>query len=333
MVLPGSGNGKNLRGNRRHAKLKKVFAIPNLFSVAFGPELNFSFREIGTNFASGIMSDSLPAHSEEEPEDEMSFLDHLEALRWHILRSLAAVILLMIVAFFSKKILFHDIILAPSRTDFWTYRMMCRLSVWLEQPFLCVEKLQFIIQSRTLTGQFTTHIGVSFAAGLIVGFPYVFWEIWRFVKPGLYPKERRMTRGAVFFVSLLFFLGISFGYWILAPLSINFLANYQIDVSIQNEVDLLSYIETLMMMVLACGLMFQLPMVILVLAKGGLVTAAFLKTYRRHAVLVIVVISAILTPSPDMFSQIIVALPIYLLYEMSIVLAARVERQAALENL
>jgi sec-independent protein translocase protein TatC len=239
----------------------------------------------------------------------------------------------MIVAFFSKKILFHDIILAPSRTDFWTYRMMCRLSVWLEQPFLCVEKLQFIIQSRTLTGQFTTHIGVSFAAGLIVGFPYVFWEIWRFVKPGLYPKERRMTRGAVFFVSLLFFLGISFGYWILAPLSINFLANYQIDVSIQNEVDLLSYIETLMMMVLACGLMFQLPMVILVLAKGGLVTAAFLKTYRRHAVLVIVVISAILTPSPDMFSQIIVALPIYLLYEMSIVLAARVERQAALENL
>ena len=263
----------------------------------------------------------------------MSFLDHLEALRWHILRSLAAIIILMVVAFFSKRLLFHDIILAPSRPDFWTYRMLCKLSVFLDQPFMCVEKLSFIIQSRTLTGQFTTHIGVSFVAGLIIAFPYVFWEIWQFVKPGLYPKERSMTRGSVFYVSLLFFLGISFGYWILSPLSINFLANYQIDESIQNEIDLLSYIEMLMMMVLACGLMFQLPMVVLVLAKGGLVTASFLRQYRRHAVLIIVVISAILTPSPDMFSQIIVALPIYGLYEMSILLAARVERQSALENL
>jgi len=269
----------------------------------------------------------------EEQEDEMSFLDHLEALRWHILRSLAAIIILMVVAFFSKRLLFHDIILAPSRPDFWTYRMLCKLSVFLDQPFMCVEKLSFIIQSRTLTGQFTTHIGVSFVAGLIIAFPYVFWEIWQFVKPGLYPKERSMTRGSVFYVSLLFFLGISFGYWILSPLSINFLANYQIDESIQNEIDLLSYIEMLMMMVLACGLMFQLPMVVLVLAKGGLVTASFLRQYRRHAVLIIVVISAILTPSPDMFSQIIVALPIYGLYEMSILLAARVERQSALENL
>jgi len=265
---------------------------------------------------------------EENPENEMSFLDHLEALRWHILRSLAAIIVLMIVAFFSKKLLFHDIILAPSRTDFWTYRMLCKLGVYLNQPFLCVEKLSFSIQSRTLTGQFTTHIGVSFVAGLIMAFPYVFWEIWQFVKPGLYPKERSMTRGSVFYVSLLFFLGISFGYWILSPLSINFLANYQIDESILNEVDLLSYIETLMMMVLACGLMFQLPMVVLVLAKAGLVNTSFLKTYRRHAILVIVIVSAILTPSPDMFSQIIVALPIYMLYELSILLAFRVEKQS-----
>ena len=262
----------------------------------------------------------------------MSFLDHLEALRWHILRSLSAIVILMVVAFFSKRLLFHDIILAPSRPDFWTYRLLCKLSVILEQPFLCVEKLSFIIQSRTLTGQFTTHIGVSFVAGLVIAFPYVFWEIWQFVKPGLYPKERSMTRGSVFYVSLLFFMGISFGYWILSPLSINFLANYQIDESIQNEIDLLSYIEMLVMMVLACGLMFQLPMVVLVLAKAGLVTADFLRMYRRHAILIIVVVAAILTPSPDMFSQIIVALPIYMLFEMSILLAARVERQAALDN-
>jgi len=268
----------------------------------------------------------------EEVEDEMSFLDHLEALRWHILRSLSAIIILMVVAFFSKKLLFHDIILAPSRPDFWTYRFLCKLSIYLDQPFLCVEKLSFIIQSRTLAGQFTTHIGVAFVAGIILAFPYIFWEIWQFIKPGLYPKERSMSRGAVFFVSLLFFAGISFGYWILSPLSINFLANYQIDESIQNEIDLISYIETLMMMVLACGLMFQLPMVVLVLAKAGLVNASFLKTFRRHAILVIVIISAILTPSPDMFSQIIVALPIYGLYELSILLAAKVEKQNALRG-
>jgi len=277
------------------------------------------------------MAKKLPP-ADDEQEDEMSFLDHLEALRWHILRSLAAIVILMVVAFFSKRLLFHDIILAPSRPNFWTYRLLCKLSVILEQPFLCVEKLSFIIQSRTLTGQFTTHIGVSFVAGLVIAFPYVFWEIWQFVKPGLYPKERSMTRGSVFYVSLLFFMGISFGYWILSPLSINFLANYQIDESIQNEIDLLSYIEMLVMMVLACGLMFQLPMVVLVLAKAGLVTADFLRMYRRHAILIIVVVAAILTPSPDMFSQIIVALPIYMLFEMSILLAARVERQAALDN-
>ena len=271
-------------------------------------------------------------HNSGAGEEEMSFLDHLEALRWHLIRSLAATVLLMIVAFFSKKLLFHDIILAPSRPDFWTYRMLCRLGEYLDQPFLCVKQLSFIIQSRTLTGQFSTHIGVSLVAGFIVAFPYVFWEIWQFVKPGLYPRERAMTRGAVFFVSLLFFLGISFGYWILAPLSINFLANYQIDPGIANEVDLMSYIETLLMMVLSCGLMFQLPMVILMLAKAGIAGPGFLRAYRRHAIIVIVIVAAILTPSPDLFSLLIVAFPIYLLYELSILLAARAERQNALEG-
>ena len=266
--------------------------------------------------------------SEDESESGMSFLDHLEVLRWHLLRSLAAVLILSIVAFFSKRLIFHDIILAPARTDFWTYRMMCKMAAYLDQPFLCVDRLSFTIQSRTLTGQFSTHIMTAFIVGIVVAFPYVFWEIWRFVKPGLYSKERQLTRGAVFFVSLLFFTGISFGYWILSPLSINFLANYQIDESIQNEIDLLSYIETLVMMVFACGLMFQLPMVVLVLAKGGLISSSLMRTFRRHAVVLILVVSAILTPSPDMFSQILVALPIYLLYEISIVLAARVEKSS-----
>lgn len=278
------------------------------------------------------MASRLHLQNTGEEEDEMSFLDHLEALRWHLIRSLAATVTLMIVAFFSKELLFHDIILAPSRPDFWTYRMLCRLSEELQQPFLCVKQLSFIIQSRTLTGQFGTHIGVSLVAGFVLAFPYIFWEIWQFVRPGLYPRERAMTRGAVFFVSLLFFLGISFGYWILAPLSINFLANYQIDPGIANEIDLMSYIETLMMMVLSCGLMFQLPVVILVLAKAGIAGPAFLRAYRKHAVIIIVIVAAFLTPSPDLFSLLIVALPIYLLYEFSILLAAREERKQELEN-
>lgn len=270
--------------------------------------------------------------NEDAQEEEMSFLDHLEALRWHIIRALAATLGLMILAFFSRKLLFHDIILAPSRTDFWTYRSLCRLGEMLDQPFLCVNRLSFVIQSRTLTGQFATHIGVSLVAGFVLAFPYIFWEIWRFVKPGLYPRERAMTRGAVFFVSLLFFLGISFGYWIMAPLSINFLANYQVDPAIANEIDLMSYIETLVMMVLSCGLMFQLPMVILVLAKAGIAGPAFLRAYRRHAILIIVIVSAFLTPSPDLFSLMIVALPVYLLYELSILLAAREERRQLLQK-
>lgn len=278
------------------------------------------------------MARLLQQNTGEEEEGEMSFLDHLEALRWHLIRSLAATVTLMIAAFFSKELLFHDIILAPSRPDFWTYRMLCRLSEELQQPFLCVKQLDFVIQSRTLTGQFGTHIGVSLVAGFVLAFPYIFWEIWQFVRPGLYPRERAMTRGAVFFVSLLFFLGISFGYWILAPLSINFLANYQIDPGIANEIDLMSYIETLMMMVLSCGLMFQLPVVILVLAKAGIAGPAFLRAYRRHAVIIIVIVAAFLTPSPDLFSLLIVALPIYLLYEFSILLAAREELKQELEN-
>jgi sec-independent protein translocase protein TatC len=271
----------------------------------------------------------LAARNEEGEEGEMSFLDHLEELRWHLIRSIVAILVFSVVAFFSKKFIFHDLILAPTRADFWTFRKLCELAGLLDQPFLCIEKLNFIIQNRSMTGQFSTHITVSFVVGLVVGFPYFFWEIWRFVKPGLYPRERKLTRGAVLYVSTLFFAGVLFGYYILSPLSINFLANYQVDESIENQVDLLSYIQILVMMVLACGIMFQLPMVIFVLAKGGIVSAKFLRTYRKHAIIIILFIAAILTPSPDVFSQLIVFAPIYLLYEISIFLAITVEKQKA----
>lgn len=265
-------------------------------------------------------------------EKEMSFLDHLEELRWHLLRAFGAILLFTIVAFANKKLLFHDIILGPARPDFFTYRAFCRLGEWLQVPSLCIDRLNFILQSRTLMGQFTTHLTVSVACGLILSFPYVFWEIWRFIKPGLKMGERSATGGAVFSVSLLFISGILFGYYLVAPMSINFLANYTVDDSIANEFDLSSYMGTLVMMVLGCGAIFQLPMVIYVLSKIGLITPQIMRNVRRYAVVVILVVAAVITPSPDIFSQLLVAIPLYFLYELSIFISAAVQRKREKEQ-
>lgn len=269
---------------------------------------------------------ALDQYKEEEEEDGMSFLDHLEQLRWHLLRSVSAILVFMVLAFLSKKFVFGIVILGPSKVDFITYRTLCRISEALSIPALCIQELPFIIQSRQMTGQFSMHITSSLVVGLIAAFPYVFWEVWRFIAPGLYDKERNAARGAVFFVSLLFFLGAAFGYYILAPLSINFLSNYQLDPSIANEFDITSYISTLSMLVLASAVMFQLPVVIYFLSRAGLVTSGMLKTYRRHAIVGILVLSALITP-PDVISQLLIAMPILVLYEIGIFIAKRLERQ------
>ena len=259
----------------------------------------------------------------ESEEKEMSFLDHLEELRWHIIRSLAAILVFSVMAFLSKKIIFHGIILAPSRPDFWTYRMLCKIGDLINTNVLCVEELPFIIQSRQMTGQFMMHITSSFVIGLILAFPYAFWEMWRFIKPGLYDKEKNVARGAVFFVSLLFGIGVMFGYFVVTPISINFLSNYQLDPSISNEFDIISYVSTVSMLVLACAIMFQLPIVVYFLTKAGIVTPKMLSRYRKHSIIVILTISAILTP-PDVMSQILIALPLLGLYEVSIMISKSV---------
>ena len=253
----------------------------------------------------------------------MSFLDHLEELRWHIIRSLLAILVFSVAAFLAKKIIFHGIILAPSRPDFWTYRMLCKLGDLIRTNVLCIQELPFIIQSRQMTGQFMMHITSSFVIGLILTFPYAFWEVWRFVKPGLYDKEKNVARGAVFFVSLLFGLGVLFGYFVVSPISINFLSNYQLDPSISNEFDIISYVGTLSMLVLACAIMFQLPIVVYFLTKAGIVTPKMMITYRKHAIIIILVVSAIITP-PDVVSQILIALPLFVLYQISIVISKSV---------
>ncbi|EON77019.1 Twin-arginine translocation protein TatC [Lunatimonas lonarensis] len=275
---------------------------------------------------------ALDQYNDDEEEEGMSFLDHLEQLRWHLLRSISAILVFMVIAFLSKSFVFGVVILGPSKIDFITYRVLCQVSEALSIPALCIQELPFIIQSRQMTGQFSMHITSSLVVGLIIAFPYVFWEVWRFISPGLYDKERNAARGAVFFVSLLFFMGAAFGYFILSPLSINFLSNYQLDPSISNEFDITSYISTLAMLVLASAVMFQLPIVIYFLTKAGLVSSAFLKTYRRHAIVAILVVSALITP-PDVISQILIAMPILVLYEAGIFIAKRLERQQREEEL
>ena len=259
----------------------------------------------------------------------MSFLDHLEELRWHVIRSLAAIVVLMILAFIFHREIFDNVIFGPARADFLSFRAMCKLGhlIGFEEA-MCIKEIPMKIQNRLMTGQFTMALTSSFIIGLIVAFPYVAWEIWRFIKPGLHSNERKYSRGAVGAISFLFFLGVMFGYYIMCPVSVYFLASFQISDLIQNEFDIVSYVGTVVTLVFGSGLLFQLPVVIYFLARVGIVTADMLRTFRRHAIVVILVIAAVITP-PDPISQTIVAIPLYMLYEFSIVIARFVERRKA----
>lgn len=262
-------------------------------------------------------------------EKEMTFLDHLEELRWHIIRSLFAVIILTIVAFIKAPWIFENIIFAVSRPDFIFFDWMCSLGKLVgREETLCVSEIPFKIQSRQMTGQFTMHISSSLFIGFVAAFPYVAWEIWRFIKPGLMSKERTYSRGAVFFISLLFFAGVSFGYFIMSPLAVYFLANYQLSPEISNEFDITSFVSTIITLVFGSGLLFQLPVVVYFLTKVGLVTPALMRQYRKHAIVIILVIAAIITP-PDPFSQTIIGIPLIILYEFSIFISAMVLRRQA----
>lgn len=260
----------------------------------------------------------------EEEEKEMGFLDHLEELRWHLIRSVIAILVLMIVVFANSKFVFGTIILGPTKSNFPTYQFLCYLSDLMSSKALCIENLNLELINTQLTGQFLMHITSSIMLGFVLAFPYVFWEIWRFVKPALHTGEKNVAKGAVFFVSLLFFLGAFFGYYVVAPLSLNFLSNYSLGV--KNMITLTNYVSTLTTLILACAVLFQLPMVAYFFSKIGLITPKFMKKYRRHAIVVILLISAIITP-PDMFSQVLIAIPLGFLYEISIRISKRVEKK------
>jgi len=233
-------------------------------------------------------------------ENEMSFLEHLEELRWHIIRSVLAIFIFMIVAFIFKNILFDRVILAPKSPDFFTNRMLCKLGEMLNTSALCINTKHLNLINIKMSGQLTTHIAVAMVAGLILAFPVILWEFWQFFKPALRTNEARYAKGAVTAASLLFFTGVLFGYYLLAPLSLHFLGSYEISPEIVNQINVRSYIGTLTSICLATGLVFELPIVAFFLTKIGVVTPGFLRKYRKHAIVIIFIVAAIITP-PDVF--------------------------------
>ena len=253
-----------------------------------------------------------------EKDLDMSFLDHLEVLRWHLIRSGIAIISLSILAFICKDFIFDTVLLAPKDPNFFTYKFLCNISQSLGMgDALCIKKSPFSLMNITMSGQFSTHLMTSLYAGFILAFPYVFWEIWRFIVPALKDSETKVTRGVVFFSSFLFLLGVLFGYYVIAPLSINFLGSYQVSQTVANQISLTSFVTTVTTVSLANGIIFELPILVYFLTKIGFLTPEFMRTYRRHAMVITLILSAIITP-PDITSQILVSFPLIILYEISI---------------
>lgn len=259
--------------------------------------------------------------------NEMSFLDHLEDLRWHLIRITVAILVCATVAFIFSGFIFEHIVFAPKRMDFPTYKWLCQASQYLgiNDTTFCATEFPFKIQSRTMAGQFSADIWTSIYAGFVLAFPFVIYQFWSFISPGLHENERKYSKGFIVITSFLFFLGVLFGYYVVTPLSINFLGNYSISPEVSNEFDISSYISTVRSSSLASGLVFELPIIIYFLTKIGLVTPEIMKKYRKFALVIVLIISAIITP-PDLASQIIVAIPILILYQVSIYISKIVVR-------
>lgn len=258
--------------------------------------------------------------------NEMSFLDHLEELRWLLVRSTIAVLIAATAVFFVSDYIFDEIIFGPTNANFITYRWFCELSHYVGfKDSICIENLDFIIQNTAMEGQVNIFVWICIAGGFIVAFPYILWELWKFISPALYPKERKHAKLFIFVASLLFFLGVLFGYFVVIPMSVNFFATFKVSDVVKNEFNIDSYISMVKTSVIASGLFFEMPIIIYFLTRLGLVTPAFLRKYWKWAVVIILIVAAIVTP-PDVVSQIIVAIPMLAIYELSIAISRMVYR-------
>lgn len=260
-------------------------------------------------------------------EAEMSFFEHLEVLRWHIIRSVIAIFVFALLAFSFYDFVFNQIIMGPKNLDFWTYRMMCKVGDFLNLDGFCVDRIPFNIINTELAGQFMLQINSCLLMALALGFPYLLFEIWLFVKPALTDIERKSASGFVFYATILFVLGALFGYYIVVPLSVNFLANVSLSDEITNQITIDSYLSTIATLTLGCGIIFLLPILIFILSKLGLMTPQFMRASRRYAIVIILIIAAIITPTADVITLLTVSAPMFILYELSISVSANVHKK------
>ena len=262
-----------------------------------------------------------------EESKEMSFLGHLEELRWHLVRSAVVVFILAIVLFVFREEIYNNFIIAHTHSDFVTYRFFCQIfgSIGIESSF-CDIQIPSKLQALSLTQQLMSSLWVSMVLGVILAFPYLLWEMWRFIAPGLHKTERRKSKGFLFIASFLFFIGVAFSYYVIMPMSVSFFYGYQISDNIINNFTLDSYISLFTNTMLGISLVFELPVVIYFLSKLGLVTPEFLRKYRKHSLVLVLLLSAIITP-PDVASQIIVSIPILILYEIGIYISGFVQKR------
>lgn len=268
----------------------------------------------------------------EQNSEEMSFLEHLEELRWHLVRASAAVVVGAIFVFINAEFIMDKILFAPKYPGFFTNRVFAWVARSFNSPDLAINTQPFNIINYDMAGQFSTNLSIAMIGGIIMAIPYIFWEFWRFIKPALYEKERKHATGAVFYSTLLFMLGVFFGYFLIVPLSTHFFGSYRISAEVVNQINLNSYISAVTTVILGSGIVFELPIIIYFLSKVGLINSGFLMNYRKHAYVLLLLLAAIITP-PDVFSMLVVSGPLIALYELGVFLSKRIEKKRNKEEL
>lgn len=256
----------------------------------------------------------------------MAFTDHIEELRWHLIRAIAVIIISAIFVFFNIEWIFTNVILGPAQSDFLSYKFLCQLGKLIKVDVLCLGDMQIQFQNTELSGQFMMSLSASMMIGFILAFPYVFWEIWKFIKPALKPSELKYARGIVFWSSLLFFMGVLFAYYVIAPFTINFFANYQLSPQFKNIITIANYYESMSDLVLGLGIVFELPVVVFFLSRIGLLKPQLMRDKRKYAFIVILILAAVITP-PDWFSIWLVTIPLVILYEIAIKISERANNE------
>lgn len=270
-----------------------------------------------------------------EEKAEMTFIDHLEELRQHIIRSVIAILVMAAIIFIYRDWVFDNVITGPINPDFISYRLLCDFSHWAHMgDALCMPPVTINMQTTTFGGQFLSSISLALIGGILIAFPYIFWEFWRFIKPALKDKELKNTRFIIFWVSFFFFTGAAFGYFLLGPFTFNFLGSFTLGTKgvLETRPTLTDYLDNLTNLILGCGIAFELPVLAFILTKIGLITPAYLRSIRKYAAVIILLAAAIITPSPDWMSQLIVFIPLFTLYELSILVSARVTKQRIKED-